>query len=426
MSALAQALLDAGFRVTGSDRYFDQGASLEILDILRRAGVELVPQDGAWLRADTQALVVSTAIEEGNPELEAARRLGVPVVHRAAMLARLAAGHDLIAITGTAGKTTVTGMVGRILEQAGCDPAVVNGGIVLDWQSPDRVGSVRKGAGRWWVIEADESDRSLVNFSPRLAVITNVSKDHFELDEVCRIFQRFAASSALPPVLGPEAGRVLGLPENPRAFQPVHRDGAWSFELDGRVYRTTSIGRHNAENAFMAVCTALALGLEPEAIQAGLLAFKGIHRRLELTGVAGGVAVIDDYAHNPAKIAASWRAVAESHPRVLGFWRPHGFGPLALMRQELTAAWKETCRPDDLVAVLPVYYVGGTAKMEFTSRDFVEQLCAAGVPAVHVASYEELGALLCSRARAGDAVLGMGARDPELPQFSRKLLARLR
>ena len=140
MSALAELLLDQGWRVTGSDRSHDQGLALEVLQKLQRQGIELVPQDGAALTAQTQALAVSTAIEEDNPEVIAARRLGVEIVHRAEMLARAAAGKRVVAVTGTAGKTTITGLLGYLLEQSGQDPTVVNGGIVLDWAGPARLG----------------------------------------------------------------------------------------------------------------------------------------------------------------------------------------------------------------------------------------------------------------------------------------------
>ena len=232
MSALAQALVDAGYRVTGSDRYVDQGQAMPVLEQLRLAGVRLLPQDGSAITASTACIAVSTAIEEDNPDLRRAQALGVEVVHRAAMIARIVAGRRLLAVTGTAGKTTVTGMIGHICAEAGMDPVVINGGVVTNWQSERRVGSVRKGAGDIAVIEADESDRSLLSFQPHYSVITNITKDHFELDEVVRLFRAFRERTASWSVLGPQAAGVLD-GATPAELEVSRRaDGKW-FRHEG-------------------------------------------------------------------------------------------------------------------------------------------------------------------------------------------------
>ncbi|HOE61415.1 MAG TPA: Mur ligase domain-containing protein, partial [Kiritimatiellia bacterium] len=184
MSALAQALLDQGERVSGSDRLLDAGDETGVLTCLAAQGVRLCRQDGTGITPQTERLVISSAIESDNPEVLRAQALEVPVVHRAAELARLTEGRRLIAVTGTSGKSTVTAMLGCLLEGAGFDPLVVNGAAVAGWSAEGtRIGSVRKGAGEWAVIEADESDRSLMVFSPEHAIITNASADHFGLDE---------------------------------------------------------------------------------------------------------------------------------------------------------------------------------------------------------------------------------------------------
>ncbi len=198
MSALAQALLDHGFAVGGSDRLLNDPNTIPppVFSVLRAAGVALHPQDGSGIATGLDIVIASSAVESGNPDLVAAHRLGIPVISRAAMLARLVEGRPLIAVAGTAGKTTVTGMIGWILEQTGRDPAVVNGGELVAWSRPNRVGGVRHGSGEWTVIETDESDRSLLLFHPAWAVITNISKDHYELDELERVFRAFAAQTA--------------------------------------------------------------------------------------------------------------------------------------------------------------------------------------------------------------------------------------
>ena len=206
MSALAQALAWGGARVTGSDRLWDRGVEMPVWEGLRRAGVELVRQDGSGVDAETSAVVYSTAVEEGNPDFAAARRFGVPLRHRAEMLAGLAEGKRVAAVAGTAGKTTTTGMAGWVLEQVGMDPTVVNGGGLVDWASGGLPGNARRG-GETWVLEVDESDRSLLEFRPAWSVLTNISQDHFSLEEVRALFREYAGRVTEGVVCG-EIGRA--------------------------------------------------------------------------------------------------------------------------------------------------------------------------------------------------------------------------
>ncbi|MBW7907923.1 MAG: hypothetical protein H3C50_03255 [Kiritimatiellae bacterium] len=421
MSALAELLLARGFFVTGSDRTLDQGGTSEAVEVLKRAGLVVVPQDGSGITPGTHVLAVSTAIEADNPELLAAQRFGVEVVHRAAMLARLAMGKRVIAITGTAGKTTVTALVGYLLEQAGFDPTVVNGGIILNWRGDARLGNVRAGASDWWVVEADESDRSLLQFHPEHAIITNVSKDHFELDEVERLFRQFASQVSGSIVAGRGVGSVVERDVIEPDSALLRAAGRWGFNLDRVQIEVAMPGRHNAENALLAATLCRELRVDASLIRSALANFRGVHRRLEVVGARAGVRIVDDYAHNPAKIAASWRAVAEDASRVFGYWRPHGFAPLALMHDELVDALASVMRAEDRLFILPVYYAGGTANRSVDSAHFVSALQERGVKVSLVSDYDGLRARLLSDVSEGDVILGMGARDPELPRFAHRL-----
>lgn len=417
MSALAQALIAAGWAVTGSDRYLDIGQDLAIVPKLRRAGVRFVPQDGSGIRGQTQAVVASTAIEAHNPDLLAAARCGVSVLHRAQMLAKLAEGKECIAITGTSGKTTVTGMVGFLLEQLGDDPTVVNGGAVVNWESEDTIGNARIGKSSRWVIEADESDRSLLCFQPTHAVITNVSADHFSLADAERLFEEFAGQVA-GCVLGPDKDLLRGVP------MELTASGA-RFTYGGQEFRVRLLGRHNVENAINAIRLCETLGHPLGGIAEALAKFQGIRRRLDVAGTAAGVTVIDDYAHNPAKIRAAWQAVAPHYRRVLAVWRPHGFGPLAKMFDDVKRVFREMGQGGACIYILPVYYVGGTANPTVTSQTLVDELKRQGAPINFAADYDDLVDRLSTRTQAGDAVLIMGARDPELPAVARRLVGAL-
>lgn len=422
MSAIAQLLLALGSRVSGSDRYYDQGRELDVLKKLRSLGMNLLSQDGRAVTKSLDAVIISSAIEKDNPDIVAARLKGIKIVHRAEMLASLASGKKLIAVTGTAGKTTVTGMIGWILQQVGEDPTVINGGSVLNWFDEQAVGNVRVGRSRTWVIEADESDRSLLRFDPDWAVITNISKDHFEVAEAEALFEAFARKARCGVVgcFGRQTDK-----EAISRFKPELAARHSIFEYGGVTFRTVLPGMHNAENALQSVLLCERLGIDLRLISEALSAFKGIQRRLERVGAAQGVTVIDDHAHNPAKIKAAWRAVQPGHKRVMAVWRPHGYGPLALMADELVDAFADLARISDQVYIMPVYFAGGTANRSVTSEMFVERLKGKSVPSEFVPGYDELLCRLLGRVKPGDVALFMGARDPDLPVFARRFLAEL-
>lgn len=434
MSALAQALADCGAGVSGSDRFLDHGEALEIFSRLRRAGVDLHAQDGSGLSGRVSAVVCSTAIEEDNPDLLAATAQGVPVVHRAEMLARLCRGRQCIAVSGTAGKTTVTGMVGWTLEQMGLDPNVVNGGSLVDWRRDDRVGSTRGGSSDLWVVEADESDRSLLRFEPTWSAVTNISRDHFDLEELERLFTGFAERTSESLVYGGAAaslfdgfqGKAAGGPRVRRVPGRAERgDAGWSFTYEGRSYPSPLPGRHNAENALVALTLCEEAGCAVDEAAEALASFRGIERRLECVGHGGGIRVLDEYAHNPAKIAAAWSVAREDADRIVAVWRPHGFAPLRLMWDDLVDTFSKLCSGGDRLYLLPVYYAGGTAEADVSADQLASLLHAGGAAAMAVSDYAQLEREIADTVTEGDTVMVMGARDPHLPELARNLAARL-
>jgi UDP-N-acetylmuramate-alanine ligase len=419
MNALAQALQGTGWSVSGSDRFEDQGQDIEVIRKLKAAGIRFHKQDGSGVTGGTGAVVVSTAIEKDNPDLLAASRLGVPVRHRAEMLAEVVKDQRAVAIAGTSGKTTVTGMVGWILEQLGGDPLVVNGGALVNWADDSRIGNVRLGKSGVGVIEADESDRSLLKFDPEWALITNASADHFDMAETMALFETFRGKVRRDCVVGWAEGAGW------RSVKPeVSREGT-RFRYEGVDFELPLLGEHNAENAMQSAELCRRMGYALPDIAVALRGFRGIQRRLEKIGEAGGVTVLDEYAHNPAKIAAAWRAVAPHHRRVVAFWRPHGFKPLATMFDDLVEMFGSVCGAQDRLYLLPVFYAGGSVTRQADSDGLVAALKARGVAAEWVADYEALMGTMLRVVEKGDVVLCMGARDPGIPAFARRLVGRL-
>ena len=400
MNGLAQLAVLSGFSVTGSDRGYDP--SIYPFPALEHMGIAIHPQDGSGIGPGTDRVVFSTAIEAGNPDLEKAKQLQLPLLHRAEFLKELIGSDRLIAVAGTAGKTTTTGLLGWIFESLGKDPSVYNGAAVLNWKNERYPGNVRKGHSGLWIIEADESDRSFLNFHPDHSVITNISRDHFELEELHDMFNRFESQTRGITVRG-SAGYASS-----SAYSSVSLDMPMP-------------GKHNKDNAACAVELCRRLGMETDRVVEAVSRFRGIERRMEIVGETAGITIIDDYAHNPAKIAAALSAAAESYGSVHAYWRPHGFTPLFKYREELIRVFTEA-QPCSLF-LLPVFYAGGTVDRKITSAQLVGRLKSAGVAASHVQDYTSLKYELERCAKAGDAVLGMGARDPELPLFAKKLVA---
>jgi len=380
MSALATALVRLGDEVTGADRTLGT-PNVRFLESL---GVKVFPDDGSGVDAATGEVVVSTAIESDNPGLVRAAELGIPVVHRAKALAHALSGHRLVAVVGTCGKSTVTAMLGHVLAECGLDPFCVNGANVPGWE-----GAVRFGRGEYAVAEVDESDRSLVAFSPYAAIVTNASADHYSKEEMDQVFDDFVRSCPGPVVDG-------------RKCDPGEAE-------------TTMPGRHNRQNAALALRMAVALGVDEAKARAALLTFRGVERRLQRVGER----VFDDYAHNPEKLRAMWTTLAEEYPGgICAVWRPHGYAPLRKMLDALVEMFTSTIRPQDRLLVLPVYDAGGTADRSINSDALVARL---GDKAVAVSDFDE--AYSWCRAHRGDfaAFAVCGARDPGLAPFARRL-----
>ena len=415
MSALAQAYLDAGHAVSGADRSLRaDGSRTPVLDALAAEGVRLFPDDGSGIDAGTERLVVSTAIEETNPDLMAARARGIPVVHRAAALSELLSGRKLVAVAGTCGKSTVTAILGHVLVECGFDPVVVNGAQIAGWDANGaRVGSVRKGAGAYAVAEVDESDKSLTAFSPYAAIITNASADHYSKEEMDAVFDAFIRDVPGPII----DGRDSSGKRYPSRFAQGVEEAIGAFPMPGA---------HNRANARLALAMACALGADLAQAAAALATFPGVERRLQRVGfvLCGDrqVAVYDDYAHNPEKLHAMWTTLADAFPRgVAAVWRPHGYGPLRKMLEPLAAAFRDVMRPQDALVLLPVYDAGGTADRSVNSDALAARLADAPGEVSLVNDLKEAEAYLRARADAFGAIVTAGARDPGLPVLARRL-----
>lgn len=438
MSALAVVQAQRGGSASGSDRAFDAGERTEIRAVLEAAGVVVTPQDGSGVRG-ADALVVSTAVEETIPDVQAARTAGLPILHRSELLARFAATGRSIAVTGTSGKSSVTAMIFTILRHAGAGPSLITGGPLVALQEAGLPGNAHaEPGGDLLVFEADESDGSLVNYAAWCGVVLNLQRDHKEPQEVAGLFRVFRDRLRGPLVRGDAQNLAFLDPSvrcgeseeadlRPEALE-LRPDGS-AFLVDGVPFSLPVPGRHEVWNALAAAAACREAGVDLADSAAALRGFRGVARRFQVLGEAAGVSVVDDFAHNPEKLRAALataRLRAGSRGgRVLAAFQPHGYGPTRFLRDDLIAAFGEALGPDDVLWLPEIYYAGGTVVRDVSSRDIVDAVAAAGRDARFLADRAALPVRLAAEARPGDLAIILGARDPSLTDLGRAVLKEL-
>ena len=430
MSGIAEVMHNLGYRVQGSDI-----AESANVDRLRQLGIEVAIGHRAENVENAEALVVSTAVKADNPEVRAARERHVPVVRRAEMLAELMRLKWAIAVGGTHGKTTTTSMVAQLLDNAGYDPTVINGGIINAYGTNARLGS-----GEWMVVEADESDGSFLRLPATAAIVTNMDPEHLDhyssFEDIRDAFLTFVENIpfygvAVMCIDHPEVQSLIGevtdrriisygfgRRADVRAVDESFSEGAAHFSVEFHDRRTGAQsriddltlpmpGRHNILNALAAIAIAREIGVSDTAIREGLAAFSGVKRRFTRTGAAGGITVIDDYGHHPVEIAAVLKAARESSTgRVVAVVQPHRYSRLAALFGDFCSCFNDA----DSVIVAPVH-AAGEAPIEGFDRDaLVEGLKARGHRRVRaLEGPDALAATVLEEAGDGDMVVCLGA-----------------
>ncbi len=439
MMPLALIVAGQGHRVAGSDRSLDQGRTAPKFEWLRSKGITLFPQDGSGITRAEQIVVASTAVEETVPDIVAAQRVGASRLRRADLLAALFnASQTGIAVGGTSGKSTVTGMIGWIFHALGQDPTVMNGAVMKNFATPDApFASALVGNGPAFISEVDESDGSIALYTPDIAVLNNIALDHKSMDELRSLFGDFTrrARIAVLNLDNPEVARfprdnartysISGQPADLMATDIIERPNGVDFTVNGTPVSLQVPGRHNVSNALAALAAADAAGLDLAQAATALGGFMGLRRRMEIAGTAGGVTVIDDFGHNPDKISATLSALHAFPGRLLLFFQPHGYGPLKQMGHELVRTFAQHMRAEDQLILCDPVYFGGTVDRSVGSAELAADIAAMGRAAAHIPDRAECGDRLAALAKAGDRIVIMGARDDTLSAFAADILAKL-
>lgn len=446
MLPLANIVRDAGATVAGSDRALDQGRLGAKFEWLQSLGIDLFAQDGSGLISGDQILIASAAIEDSVPDVAKANALGCARMTRAELLADLFNNAPRsVAVGGTSGKSTVTGMIGWILTDAGLDPTIMNGAVMKNFVADDApFASARVGQGDIFVSEVDESDGSIALFTPEVAVLNNVSLDHKSLEELRQLFGDFA-KKAKTSVWNADDAETVAL------MEPLALAGAISFGFAAQAdFRATDIvdlplgsrftlhamgdthdvalivpGRHNIANALAAIAATTALGVTVAQAIRAIERFNGLARRFDIVGTANDITVIDDFGHNPDKIAATLATLKAFPGRIIAFFQPHGYGPIRVMGAELAGVFANMLGKDDHLILCDPVYFGGTVDKSIGSQSITDAVTAADQNAEYIPSREDCGNRMVDLAQPGDRIVIMGARDDTLSAFAADILARL-
>ena len=431
MSALAQYLRFQGIAVSGSDRFHGSEDTASIRRSLEGLGCTIAPQDGSGIGGDTDVVCVSTAIEDSNPDIAAARSRGIPIIHRSDLLAAIIATKRTIAVAGTSGKSTVTAMIFEFLTACEKSPSLLSGASLRRLEKQGLIGNAYSGGSDLLVVEADESDGTLVKYRPEAAVFLNVSRDHKCTDETAKLFEMLAAntpwtaSNADDPILASLPASMRFGRNSSGSWRPDREEllpASVKLFRNGVEYHLPLPGGHNLENLCAALCVCEHFGCEPSTLADAVRIYEGVARRFSVTTTKRNILVVDDFAHNPAKIAAAVRASRGLSRRIIAVYQPHGFGPTRFLKDEYIATFRTAFQQQDSLYLLPVYYAGGTAQKDISSEDIIQGLGPVPFNAMAVNDRNELLTKLKAEARSGDCVLLMGARDPSLPALVKKIV----
>lgn len=433
MSALACFSLDKGYVVYGSDRLFDKEGGDKICKVLRAKGIKIVPQDGSNLDKSFKFLVYSTAVEENQAEIIKAKKIGIPCKTRPQYLYEISKDYKTLAVAGTSGKSTIAGMVAFVMQRLGVNPNYLGGGRVKQFKTEENLGNFLCGDAVFLVIEACESDGSLVNYEPSYSIISNLNFDHHYIEDTAKMFEALSRNTKNLLIINRDDenlnrcnfNKVVGFSiyanseYKPQAIE--YRPFETHFRLHGKMFKVSLPGEHNLYNALSCIATLSEIGFNIGDIADILPHFSGIDRRFDIIFNKGDKLVIDDYAHNPHKIENLMECVKKIKSRICYIFQPHGYGPTRLMKREYIEVFGRQLREKDHLILLPIYYAGGTSLKDISSEDLCREIKAYGKNVEVVSERKSI----FDRLDEWDTYVVFGARDETLSDFAKNIANRL-
>ena len=442
MSALAQVLKFKGYDVFGSDRSFDQGKDQKNKEALTSIGIKIYPQDGSMFENDIKTLYASTAVEDTIPDVKKAKEKGVEIKKRSDLLAEIFSSHQYrIAVGGTSGKSTVTAMIGYILDKCQKKPLVINGAILNNYQHQKGIANVVLNDSDVCVIEADESDGSIEKYTPYISVINNITLDHKPIPELQKLFADFSTKAIKGAVINldcPNSKVLLNTNPNIATFSITDSNAMFyasdimpeadgtSFCFRGQQFKIPQIGRFNVLNAMTAIAACSLMDIDAIEACNVLKDFAGTKRRLDVLGSTKGITVIDDFAHNPDKVLASMSALKSYTGRLIIMFQPHGFAPMRLMGKQIAESFATQMSDNDILLMPEIYFSGGSVTRDISSKDLIEHVKSFGRKAIFFEKRNELQQYIEQNAQTGDRIVLMGARDSSITDMGFEILENLK
>lgn len=429
VSAIAGFMADKGHTIAGSDRLFDNNPEHPLKKTLKLRGINIFPQDGSGIDNTFDLAVFSTAVEHDQPEFLRAVSLGIPVKTRPEFLSELSASFKTIAVSGTSGKSTVSGLLAFLMKELGLSPNFIGGGRVKQFKSSSSQGNYLSGESQHLIIEACESDGTIVNYRPEHSIILNLALDHHTIDKTAAMFRELIKNTAGKVILNADdenlamvtGGDVVTFsiekPSTYRAHDILYMPFSTDFSLNNIRFSLSIPGRHNLLNALSCIALLSELKIPLERIAEVLPEFTGIERRFDIYLNNEHGLVIDDYAHNPHKIYSLMQTVQKIRENICYIFQPHGFAPTMMMKNEYIDVFTENLRGSDHLMLLPIFYAGGTVSKEISSHDLADGIKAKGGSVEVIMERGDIIKRVCEHKN----YVIFGARDETLADFAKEI-----
>lgn len=429
MSAIAGFMADKGNIVMGSDRVFDENPAHPLFGLLKAKGITIVPQNGKGINNALDLVIFSTAVEHDQPEYQIIQSLCLPMKTRPEYLAEIIKKFKTIAVSGTSGKSTASGLLSFLMHKLGLKPNFIGGGRVKNFKTEINAGNSIAGESDLMVIEACESDGTIVNYLPKNSILLNLDLDHHSIERTSEMFEIFLRQTSGIKIVNADDSNIKKIKiqnavtfsiDNPSDYKadnvlilPLNS----TFTLNGTTFSLSLPGKHNIYNSLSAIAMLSEMGTALEDIASVLPEFSGIERRFDIHLNNQNHLVIDDYAHNPHKISSLMQTVRNIKNGICYIFQPHGYAPAKMMKNEYIAAFASNLRETDHLILLPIFYAGGTVSKDISSHDIADGVRAKGKSADAV---DERRAIL-ERLDEWSNYVVFGARDETLSDFAREI-----
>lgn len=429
MSAMAHFMADKGNTIVGSDRSFDRNPDHPLCKLLKMKGITIVPQDGNGIDKSFDFAVFSTAVEPDNREILKARSLRVPIKTRPEYLAEIISSLKTKAIAGTSGKSTVSGMLAFLMKRLGLNPNFIGGGRVKQFKTETNPGNSITGDSNYLVVEACESDGTIVHYRPLHSVILNLALDHHTVDQTAEMFKTLIKNTEGMVIINADDENLrkmnikntitfsIDSPADYRATDIAYKLFSVDFTLDNTRFSLSLPGKYNLYNALSCIAILSEMGISLKEIVNLLHEFKGIERRFDIYLNDVEKLVIDDYAHNPHKITSLMQMIKPVKERVCYIFQPHGFAPTRMMKKEYIETFIKNLRDSDHLILLPIYYAGGTVSKDISSDDLAAEIKAQGKSSEVVNDRK----VILERLNEWNNYIIFGARDDTLADFAKEI-----